>query len=151
MAKGNGSTAIVKSVNVEDHLMDASPNVPEGFECQIVRNIPEGKAVKGEYLGPGAKIEMIDAGTGEVKDVPSVRLRLTGGLTLDIPESAQLSRLRNVAVGKLVCIARLGQVQTRGGRRCNEFKIDVETDAHFTARTGMAPAVASDKTEETLS
>lgn len=146
MAK-NGSDGIRSAVSTalakaDDHslMMDVDTEVPDGFECQIVRSLNEGKMVMGEYLGAGSMIESTNQTTGEVSELASIRLKLKGGIILDIPESAQLRRLRSVTPGKMVRIARLAQVKTRLGRMCNDFKIDVETDEAFTKRTGKHPA-----------
>ena len=139
MAKnGNKESQSIVLRDVEEYLTPVSLDMEDGFECQVIRSLDEGKQVKGEYLGMGSTIETTNQATGEVTEMGSVRLRVAKGVLLDIPETAQLRRLRSVTPGKFVRIARLAQVKTRMGRVCNDYKIDIETDEHYARRAGHA-------------
>lgn len=136
MTKQNGGAMTTLEPQEIFKSANRQAQVKDGFACEVIRSLPEGSMIEGEYQGVGPSVEMQDPGTGEVRDVPTVRLLHVSGVVVNIPETAQLKRLRSVPVGKRVEISNLGQIDTRKGRRANDYRIDIETDAHFFERTG---------------
>lgn len=147
MAKANGdfvteaSKALELARDSKSLTRPVSTKLREGFETIMVGSLQEGEEREGEFLGPGADIEMIDPKDNQTREIPSWRFRLAPGFLWDCPESAQLRKLATVAPGKIVIVGHLGQGRTRLGRMCNNFKLEIESDEHYTARTGKAPVV----------
>lgn len=107
--------------------------IMEPEEClsgySFVRDLvlAEGQGVRdAEYLGKGEAANIADPATGEVREVPTVLLRI-GKVTYRMLASAMLERLLGaVEVGKVVAIVNRGFVETRKGRRMTSWDVGVK-------------------------
>lgn len=82
-----------------------------------------GQKVVGTYLGLGPTVELTDTMTGEVRDVATHRIQVAPNVTIRLIESYQLKRELPQHKDKKVVVMKLGQVNTRMGKRVNDWVV----------------------------
>jgi hypothetical protein len=97
-----------------------------GYEFVRDLTLAEGQGVSGAiYLGKGEPAAIADPATGEVREVPTVLLKVRN-VTYRMLASAMLERLLGaVKVGSVVAICNRGLVETRRGRRMTAWDVGV--------------------------
>jgi hypothetical protein len=132
MAKKNGSElttpntitdiAPVTAPNYQQFVETVDESWLEGIKIERIVTLDAGQGVRGAYLGIGPTVEVSDPVTGEVRDLPTHRVAVRDNVVVRLLESSQLKReLAVIKPGTQVRIIKLGQVDTRKGRRVNDY------------------------------
>ena len=123
-AKLVGSIAPDPSSLVEQ----VTPESLRGINIERVVTLDPGTLIRGKYLGPGAALEVTDPVTGEARDVGTHRFEVRDGVVARVMDSHQLGRELPQYTGKRVRVIKLGLVDTRKGRRVNDFIVAPEVE-----------------------
>jgi hypothetical protein len=136
MAKKNGSeTELVKSgleaftdlvPTADSFITPVTADLLQGIAIERLVKLEPGQAVVGKYLGLGAHVEINDAVTGEVRDLPTHRIEVRPNVVVRLIESYQLKMELPRLIDKRVRVILLGKQETRGGRRVNDFIVAPE-------------------------
>lgn len=99
--------------------------IDEGFSAEVIHTLQDGEAIRGVFAGPGGAVEVSDPNTGELRQLPTWRVRAKdGGLVVSLLGAAQLNaRLAGVAVGTEIFVQRKGKTRTTKGRNCNNYLV----------------------------
>ena len=134
MAKKNGnaddSTALatVDAPDYQQYVEQVDNSWLEGIKIERIVTLEAGQGVRGMYLGIGPTVEVTDPVTGEVRDLPTRRIEVKKDIVVRLLDTSQLKReLDATPVGTRLRIIKLGQVDTRKGRRVNDFIVAPET------------------------
>jgi hypothetical protein len=94
----------------------------KGYQLEHVLSVKEGHAIKGVYLGIGPSIDMTDDTTGEVRAVKTHRLQIGPNMIARLIGSVGLdSKMLDDYIGKEIMVLRGPKVDTRKGRRVNQY------------------------------
>lgn len=119
-------------------VQSVTPELLEGVRVERIVTLEAGQAVCGIYLGEGAHVEVNDPVTGEVRDLATHRIEVRPNIVARLIESHQLKRELPQHLNKEVRVIKLGLVDTRGGRRVNDFIVApvVTTEATVSTSDG---------------
>lgn len=112
---------------VEDAFMDFASFKEvarrSGLVLRKFAKLKPGESLVGVYLGPGPTIQMSpDRKTGEVVFLRTHAVKLKPHVIVDLQGNYQLDKEFGLTrIGDSVMIAFLGQVETRGGYRVNDY------------------------------
>ena len=117
----------VKAPELQGFVENIDATWLEGIKIARIVKLDDGQGVRGIYMGLGANVEVHDPTTGEVRDVPTHLVEVRPDVMVRLIESSQLKReLAIVPPGTRVRIMKIGQVDTRRGRRVNDYIVAVE-------------------------
>lgn len=99
-----------------------------GLECEELRVLKEGDVIEGTCTGRGAPHDVEDKATGQVRAVPTYRIKLESGIMLRVLGSHQIDAKLGAGTDAGMCpfpviLAHAGQVNTARGMRVNDVKI----------------------------
>jgi hypothetical protein len=101
----------------------------EGIDIERIVSLEEGDGVRGIFRGSGPEIEITDTVTGEVKALGTWRIEVRPGIVVRLLDSAKLKReFPTIPVGRKVRVMRLGQINTRAGRRVTDYIVAPERE-----------------------
>lgn len=98
----------------------------EGVNIERIVSLDAGQMLRGIYRGKGPMAEVTDPVTGEIREIETHRIEAKPGVVARLFNSHQLARELEGLDGKRLRIMKLGQVQTKKGRRVNDYIIAVE-------------------------
>lgn len=129
----SAETGLIKAKNAEDGLLYAGSLDElvraDDFEVRHFINLKEGQKLLGNYTGEGSGMDFTDPQTGEVRHAKTFIFQVRDNISVELLGSHQLEkRMKDVAIGKRVAIMHCGQVNTRTGRRVNDYLIAVGKD-----------------------
>lgn len=123
-------TSAVAAPDYQQFVETVTADWLEGIKIERIVTLDNGQGVRGEFLGVGPTVEVSDPVTGEVRDLPTWRIEVKKDIVIRLLDSSQLGReFKTMTVGTRVRVIKLGQVDTRKGRRVNDFIVAPETPA----------------------
>lgn len=110
-------------------IVQASPDadllLADGYSSEMVHTLQDGETIKGVFLGRGGNVEVSDPNTGEMREIPTWRVRSkSGAVTINLLGASQLNaRLAGLVEGTNLVISRRGKSRTARGRNVNNYLI----------------------------
>jgi hypothetical protein len=123
-----GATKVDSLAKLADSPICDPGEALRGYEFIRDLTLLEGQGVKdATYLGHGEPAPIADPATGDVREVPTILLKIKN-VTYRMLASAMLDRLLGaVKEGQIVAIVNRGLTETRKGRRMTVWDVGVRS------------------------